>query len=473
MVQRAAHVVGAAVFAVTIPRLMGPALFGRYALLMSVSMWFALLSGMGAQSMLMRTIPRFMKAGDTAGFRKLVSSLLALRFLTGSFAALSYVVLLAFLIREADWVAVCMIAVAVLCRTAANVCFVIFLGLNNAARWGVAELLRRWVALALVPVGFLAAGLRGACAGYMGTEVLVLVIGLVWAAPHLERKAVSLDHAYLRPFLRTGTYFAAGSLMLALTQRSGETLVRFATGRYEEVAYFGAAYAIYLTAAHALAQLPAGFAPHLIALSEHGRHNEVRLWIEKLLTVLVIAAVLAASGMALLGPQLIPLLLGPKYRNVVPAAIPLMLSLLPALVGNVGRSVALAQDRPKPMAVAAGIELALFWGLGLTLASRWGSVGAAWAPVPASLAAATFMLTVVRRRMGFSLAPAATALGMGTLFVALWWLRGSLLLNIALFAGGAAIYAALLFRTRVVTMAELRELWTHVRGRGTAELADA
>ena len=44
---------------------MGPDLFGRYALLTSVSMWFAMLSGLGAVSLMTRTVPQFTAAGDT------------------------------------------------------------------------------------------------------------------------------------------------------------------------------------------------------------------------------------------------------------------------------------------------------------------------------------------------------------------------------------------------------------------------
>src|SRR5687768_6821877 len=44
-VQRGFHVVAGVIFAMFVPRLMGPDTFGRYALVTSVSLWFALMTG--------------------------------------------------------------------------------------------------------------------------------------------------------------------------------------------------------------------------------------------------------------------------------------------------------------------------------------------------------------------------------------------------------------------------------------------
>jgi hypothetical protein len=52
---------------------------------------------------------------------------------------------------------------------------------------------------------------------------------------------LDLTRRYLSPYLRTGTYFAAGNLLLALVHRSGETLVRLATDDYTQIGFYGAA----------------------------------------------------------------------------------------------------------------------------------------------------------------------------------------------------------------------------------------
>ena len=108
--QRVVHVAAATLFAVAVPRLMGPDVFGQYSLLTSVSMWFAMLSGLGAVSLMSRIVPALTAAGDTAGLRKLFSSLLTLRTGTGVLTALSYMAVVALVLGERDWVSASLIA---------------------------------------------------------------------------------------------------------------------------------------------------------------------------------------------------------------------------------------------------------------------------------------------------------------------------------------------------------------------------
>jgi O-antigen/teichoic acid export membrane protein len=235
MAQRALHVAGATLFAVIVPRLMGPAVFGRYALLMSVSMWFAMLSGLGAVSMMTRSIPRFIAANDSAGLRRLVTSLVVLRAATGAVTAAGYFLVATLVLGEPDLVAAAFVAGAVFSRSVGTLGFALFLGLNQAARWGMGDLVRRWSTIALVPMGFVVGGLRGACLGLLGSEAFVLACGIWWARPYLQWSSLDLSRRYLSPFLKMGTAFAVGNLLLALTQRSGETLVRVSTNSYAQV----------------------------------------------------------------------------------------------------------------------------------------------------------------------------------------------------------------------------------------------
>jgi O-antigen/teichoic acid export membrane protein len=458
MAQRALHVAGAALFAVIVPRLMGPTLFGRYALLLSVSMWFAMLSGLGAVSMMTRSIPRFIAANDGAGLRRLVTSLVVLRAATGAVTAAGYFLVATLVLGEPDLVAAAFVAGAVFSRSVGTLGFALFLGLNQAARWGMGDLVRRWTTLALVPMGFVVGGLRGVCLGLLGSEAFVLACGIWWARPYLQWSSVDLSRRYLSPFLKMGTAFAAGNLLLALTQRSGETLVRFSTNSYAEVGYFGAAYAIYLTVAHALWQLVVSFTPFLIMLLEGGQREAIAGWIERLLKYLVAVAVLCVAGGVLVGQDLVPLVLGPAYRAVATNVLPLTVALLTLSVGAVGRLLALALDRPGIIVRAAAIELAAFWVIGLPLASRTGSVGVCVAALPASALYAWYITARVRPELPYSLATAGRAVLAAIVFVPLVFLRSSWPVNALLFALGSGAYVFVLLRSGVVTLGEFAEM---------------
>ncbi len=65
-------------------------------------MWFALLSGLGAVSMLTRSVPRMVAAGDEDGLRRLATSLAVLRAITGSCAAAGFFLIATLLLGEPD-----------------------------------------------------------------------------------------------------------------------------------------------------------------------------------------------------------------------------------------------------------------------------------------------------------------------------------------------------------------------------------
>jgi O-antigen/teichoic acid export membrane protein len=453
--QRAFHVVGAALFAVLIPRLMGPEIFGRYALLTSVSMWFALLSGLGAVSMMTRSVPRFLAAHATGEVRKLATSLLALRAGTGALTSTVYFLIAAFALGEPDLVAAAFISVAVFSRTVANLCFALFLGLNQAARWGMGELMRRWLTLVLVLVGFLLAGLRGACLGFLVANLVVLAIGLSWAWPHLSWGDIDLSRRYLSPFLRMGTYFAMGNVLISLAQRSGEALVRLATGNYAEVGFYGAAYSIYVVGAHALWQFAIAFAPLLIAMLERGQTDAVREWVERLLKWLVLLGVLGVFAVLFLGNDLVPLVLGDEFRAVSRNLVPLTFALLALSAGGIARLVAFTLDRPGIVATAAALELGTFWVLGLPLARQAGSFGASVAALGASMAYAGFITWRIRRELRYSLTIPLRAIAVGLPFLLLLLARSSGPMNVLLFLAATGGYAVLMFATRIVTIDEI------------------
>ena len=462
--QRVLNVAGATLFAVLVPRLLGPAVFGRYALLVSVSLWFSLLSGLGAVSMLTRSVPRFLAAGDEAGIRRLASSLVLLRAATGSCSAAGFFLVAVFVLGEPDLAAAAFVGGAVFCRTVGNFGFALLLGLNQAARWGAGELVRRWLIIGLVPAGFVAGGLRGACAGLLACEVVVLGIGLWWTRAFLGREFLDMSRQHLSPFLRLGTLFGAANLLMTFTQRGGEAMVRFASGSYEEVGYFGAAYAIYLTAAHALWQVVVSLAPHLIAEVDRGNRDTVARWIERLLAYAVSGSVLCLAGALFAGRDLVPLLLGRQYAAVAENLLPLMVTLTIAGAAAAGRVVALVVNRPRPLIAAAGLELAVYLLAGIPLAIRFGSFGASVATIPASLAFAWYLTVNVRRSLPYGLGPARRAVCAAVVFLPLALLRDGWALNLALFAAGAGAYVAVLVRSRAVAASDLRELRRLLRG---------
>ncbi len=464
VVQRAIHIATAAVFGLLVPRLMGPEIFGRYALLTSVSTWFAMLSGLGAVSLMSRVVPQFTATGDTAGLGKLVTNLLPLRVATGILTGLAYFAIIAALAGDVDRVAAGLIAAAVFCGAVGNICFSLFLGLNQAARWGLGDLARRMLTLGGVLVGYPIAGLRGACAGLLAANLVVLIAGLVGVRPYLRWSAIDFRREYLGPFLKIGTSFAAGNLLLGLAQHSGETVVRMASDDYAQVGFFGAAYNAYLTGAYVLWQGSIAFAPLLVALQHREGPAAVSLWLGRLLKCMVVAAALVALAAVLVADDLVPRIFGPAFLPVATTVRPLAASIFMLAVCCAGRLGALVADRPWLSAGAAGSELAICWGAGLLLVPRFGSTGMACAILLGTATYAAVITWRTRDVVGYSPRAAIQAAALVVPCLLLAFFRGGPLWNVALLGVAAAGYLALLGWRGVITVAELRSLREVVRG---------
>lgn len=379
MVQRGSQIAGGVLFALIVPRWMGPDEFGRYALVTSISMWFALLTGMGTVSMMTRAVPGFVLRRDLAGLRTLVSGLTGLRAGGGLLAAALYLALTMTWLRDIDVIGLLFIAGAVFSRTVANILLALMLGLNQAARWALGETLRRWLTFVLVVAGYYALGFRGACLGYFAAHAAALVFGAWTAREYVDWRALVPKLEFLAPYLRTGASFAAGNILLALSQRTGETLVHLSTGSFAEVGYFGVAYGVYVAAGQALWHFALSFAPMLVGWKEQGDMPAIRDWISRFAFRLIAGAVALAVLMVLVGRIAVWLVLGSEYTSVAASLPPLAIAMVALTVASISRLRALVADRPGVTAIAAGLELAAFWGVGAILAPAYGSYGAALA----------------------------------------------------------------------------------------------
>lgn len=87
LVYRAAAILGGLLFAAVVPRLMGPATYGRYALMTSLAVWLVLLGGLGTGTVMARQMP-VLAGSNPARLDALLGNLLALRLMSGTIISL-------------------------------------------------------------------------------------------------------------------------------------------------------------------------------------------------------------------------------------------------------------------------------------------------------------------------------------------------------------------------------------------------
>jgi len=466
LVQRGLHAASGFAFALIVPRLMGPDIYGRYSLLASLSIWFLLFSNLSLAEVIGRYVPEFVLREDRDGLQELWNDLFTVRLASAILAAGLYLGVTALWLRDLDLLVLVSMAGMVFVRAIADLLFAAFLGFNRASRWQVGETLRQWLSLGLLLPGFYLGGLRGAVASLLLTEFVVLALGIFWLRSHLAWPELHIDVRRSLPYLQFGLVFFASDVLITALGASGETMLRAVTGDYVQVGYFGLAWRVFMTMALAIPQLTMAFTPLLITLHAQGQTQALSRWIQRLLKYLALGGVVVAFGTLLLADDLVPVVLGAEYRPVAGTLVLLTLTMLPWAMGFVARLVAMIYVRPRAALTASAIQLIAFWILGAPLVARFGSLGSSIAMLAVSALHAGYFTWRMRRVLRYSLRDCLVTIGLGVLFLPLLLLRSSWTVNVALYGVFVLGYSGVLLLLRVVTRNEVSELWQAVVSRG-------
>lgn len=456
-VQRVVLTAAGFLFAAVIPRVMGPEVFGQFSTLLASSLWFSLMSGFGAVSLITRFVPELMEKGERESVRKLASNLLTLRIVSGTASAVVFQLVVRQWLGDLPLWAIVLAGWAITARTAANLPFTLFLGLNEAARWGAADVGRRLLLFPFVYGGFMLAGLPGACGGLLLTELAILALGLWWSREYTVWRLMKLDMDFLRPFLRFSTAFFWANLLLTLFHQGGAPFVQFISGDYKEAGFYSIAFGAYLAGVQGVWKLLSAFGPLLTALRTRNDDAQLSGWANRLLVVLGVGSTLAAAFLFTYSDWVVARVFGAGYARVA-ELLPLF-GLAGMFIGpsGVARLLAVACDLPKAAVQGAALQIGVFSIAGAVAIPKLGSVGAAWVVLAAVALYSAFVTWQVRSRVTYRLLPWFAVVGTG------------LLLSPLLRAGGwgfpafTTAFAAILLGTRIVTKEELKPLWDGAR----------
>ena len=450
---------GGVATATLVPRTMGPATYGSYDLVTMLTFWFTMLGGLGTGQVVSRQTPQLEHEGAALRLRALFGNLLVLRTLTSTAVALLYLLATRLWLRDLEWSVLIVLSMAVLLRGPAGLCFSLFLGQGRIGRWAVPEVVRQWGSVAFALPCYLLGGLRGAVTGYLASETVIFALGAAGARRWLVRSALRLDLRAVTPHLRVGLVFYASDLVLSAFERSGAVLVRSVTHDYAQVGLFGVSYQIFAAAVLSSTQISTSFVPLITVLRARGEHVELKVWVERLVKWLAVAATLGLLGSLILGKDVVPVVLGRAYASVYLNVSVLAATLLFLPLSNVCGVLALTHDRPGILIKAATVRLLCFWGLGVPLVLRWGSLGACLSVLVATVAQTVTFLWTSRSLVGTALGRWAVVVGVGLAFAPLSYLRASPARNVALYALAVGGYLVVLRALGTISARELRSLY--------------
>jgi O-antigen/teichoic acid export membrane protein len=464
-VQRAALLLVGVGYAVVVPRLMGPADYGRFTLLISVMTWFYILSDLGMPQAFSRRVTERWTGGVSGELRDLLGQVLALRAISAVICGALFAGAARLFLRDIDWTLIVPFALVVLIDGLVEPLFSWQLGVNRAERWGLQFLVRRTLYLCCVPAGFVLGGLPGAAAGIVLSEIVVLGLGLALTGRHIAAGGLRLRTEILRPLLGAGLFFFAGNLISSTFRYSGEALVTWVTRDYVQVGFFGLSMSVYMAAEAGFIQALVAVTPYLGRLQETGQAENLGRWIERLLCALTALAMPAVFAAWFLADEIAPRFFGEAFRPAAPNLYLVGFALLAGIAQGTGQMMSIVLKKPRIYLAASAVRLAVFVVGGVLLTRLWGSFGACAALLLAPAASALVGLTQVRGEQPFSPRRWWTALALAAPFFALRGVGPDILM----FAAAVAGYGFALFATRTIRRGELVEAWRAVfRKEGSA-----
>lgn len=369
------QLVGGALWALIVPRWLGPEAYGQFALAMAISLLLWWLGDLGGLEVFGRYIPVWQERQPEQA-RKLFGQMFWIRCLIGAS-------LVPLMLLIGPWIApwlrgwpAALAGLAAGLHIVSWTSFHLLYARKEMGKWAV-EL--SWRLITQLPLVLLVGkwGLTAQMAAFTFNEMIYLALALWWTRGWFSRAAMRPDWGFVRPYLRLGSGFWATNAGLIVLFRSGTILVQLFTGDPVQVSYYDLALIVFFLGYTIVDQLVRSFLPTVSEFHEGGERERVASWLQVVTqwgAGLGVMAVVAAQYTA---QWIMPFVLGADYGDSA-RVLQVMLLALPALVlvsvGTVATAVR-ASSRAKLIAISAG--LVVFYGGSPFLGRNFGAVGVA------------------------------------------------------------------------------------------------
>lgn len=448
--------IGLLLFVLVVPRLMGPALYGSFAVLLAVIGVLTLITGLGVQAVFARYVPEYERRGDRVRTRGVFVQMLLARSVVAIVLGVAFISFVPRLIEGVTTTALFLGVGAFLLRAVGLTSFHLFYGLNSLGRWMTHDALSRILVLAVLTLAGGFANIERAALSLFLAEVILAALGAYWARTFFTISPGTFTASTMREHLRFGMVFFGASLFIMLAWRGGEIMLAVFTRESTEVAYFNIANAAVLSLAGLVGKLARILTPSVTSLYLAGRLGQMERWLAYSLKYLTILAFGLIFMTFVFGHWAVPMLLGKEYVAVLPNLEILVLALVPVAFIMSGMSLAVARSQLRAALTATAAGFLVYLAVTAILIPALGSVGASLAVVLSLVVTST--LTCFRFSM-FSLLVTARYwrifMGGGLIVGSLWVLDGRWLpLGLAL----SIAFVPFLLLSGVLTRGEYKKL---------------
>jgi O-antigen/teichoic acid export membrane protein len=382
--------------ATVVPRVLGPAEYGRFSVALTIVTLGSLAMTLGGSTTLSRYVP-----AAPPGDRAPVALALTLRLARNRAAVFAALVLAgAALAVGAPAVFPPLVVASVLLALGLSVAATLVLqadlGLGRAVGWSLRYPVQNAVLVAVVLVLHDDLGLAGGAAAILASAVAGAAVAAAGSGP--LRAGAGQRVTPPEGAMRFGLLQAAGGALTQLVHRGGVLAVVLLTGSAVQTGFAALPIGIALAATYAVAQLFTVALPVLTARAD----GEQAL--RRLAGLLLVPVAVGAVGSVVVVDALVPVVFGAAYADAAAAFVPAIAMVVLAPVNALAVQASALLLRPDAALYAGLAGAAAFVAVCLTLVPGWGAAGATTAALAGTAVTALVSLLLLPRAVGARLA---------------------------------------------------------------------
>ena len=457
MLWKVVEYTGLALFIIIVPRLMGPKLYGSFAVLFSLIGLLSMASGLGMQNTFGRFVPEYEALGDRSKTRALFTQIFCIRALFAGFLGLlAFLFFLPRLLPEATSLTLAVGTGGFLFGVLALTCYQLFFGLNLLGRWLIKDALIIPILIILLIALSERLNLERAAFALLVTQLGILLFGLFLARSFFTFDRSILNFSFIFSHLRFSLLFFAANLSLMVVFRGGEVIVKLFSGQSTEVAFFNIANSVAIACYGLIGQFIVMIRPSLTTLHVSKEEEKKVYLMGYTLKYLTIASFLLIFTVHILGVWGIERILGEQYLPVVNNLKVIIFGLIPVAIIRTGGSLAMLHKHAHKFIPVTVGALVIFILTAVFLVPRSGSHGASIAMVLAlgSAAAITFYQFSLVKVLEVALFWRQIFVGIIPLGVIAWPTTLSVPIDLA----AVVLYISLLFLGKVLDTNDIQKI---------------
>ncbi len=391
---KAAEAVTLGLLATVVPRVLGPADYGRFAVPLTVVAIGSVAMTLGGATLLASYVPAA-PPGQRGGLARALSVRLA-RNRAVAFAVLTVIATALVTWNPARFppLLTALVLIALALNVVATLALQANLGLGRAGAWCARYPVQNAVLIVAAVVLYDAAGVTGAVAAIAVSAAVAFGLGVVAAAPLLRRRLPPA--AVPEGALRFGLLQATSGALVQVAQRGGVIAVALLAASSVQTGFAALAIGVALAATYAIAQV---FTVSLPSLTERrgagsglaGAESSLRRLAGGLLAVVALVAAVAVVTL----DAAVPLVFGERYTGATGVFVPALAMVVLAPVNALAVQSAALRLRPEATLHAAVAGALAFTGAAVLAVPVWGATGATGAALAGAAAYALLAIKLL------------------------------------------------------------------------------